>query len=161
MVGLSWLVDVDFRRSALHGIGVFADKPIAAGTRIWQVDRSMHVADAATLAALRPADLRLALHGGYLHKPSDLFLWYSDGMQFMNHRPAPGANIGLGFWPKLEEDHTIALRDIAAGEELFEDYGFWSDCGIRPDHWLYALYRDYCPEHLSFLTELETARRAA
>ena len=61
-------------------------RAIPAGARIWQVDETMHVCDAADLAALRPSELRFALHGGYLHKPSGRFLWYTDGMQFMNHR---------------------------------------------------------------------------
>ena len=108
-------------------MGVFARHAIAAGTRVWQVDETMHVCDARALAELAPGDLRFALHGGYLHEPSGQFLWYRDGMQFMNHRPGPGANVGLGKWPPLFEDHCIALRSIAAGEELFEDYTFWSD----------------------------------
>ena len=100
-------------------------------------------------------------HGGYLHEPSGRFLWYTDGMQYMNHRPVPDANIGLGYWPDLDKDHTIALRDIAAGEELFEDYTFWSDGGLSPDHWLYRLYRKHCPEHLAFLQTLTVSREAA
>ncbi len=113
------------------------------------------------MAALDPRTLRYALHGGYLHKPSDRFLWYTDGMQYMNHAPTPGANIGLGLWPPLSEDHTVALRDIAAGEELLEDYGFWSDGGLDPSHWLHALYQAHCPEHFAFLTSLEPLAEAA
>jgi len=149
---LGWTVDVTFKNSRVHGTGVFAKRPIPAGTRVWQYDSSMKVCDRFALTTLDPERLRYALHGGYLHKPSDRFLWYTDGMQFMNHRAAPFANVGLGFWPELREDHTIALRNIAAGEELFEDYGFWSDAGVEPDHWLYPLYADYCPEHLAFLS---------
>jgi SET domain-containing protein len=158
---LTWLVDVDFKCSPVHGMGVFARRPIAAGTRIWQVDPSMRFCDAAAMAALSPAQLRFALHGGYLHEPSGRFLWYTDGMQYMNHRAVPDANIGLGYWPELDKDHTIALRDIAAGEELFEDYTFWSDGGLSPDHWLYRLYRKHCPEHLAFLQTLTVSREAA
>ncbi len=142
-------------------MGVFARHPIAAGTRVWQFDDSMYVCDEAAFERLSPRERRFALHGGYLHKPSDKFLWYTDGMQFMNHRPAPEANLGLGRWPDLAEDHTVALRDIAAGEELSEDYGFWSDCGVHPDHWLHRYYLAHCPEHLSFLLELESIRKAA
>ena len=122
---MGWQVEVEFRRSRVHGMGVFARHAIAAGTRVWQVDETMHVCDARALAELAPGDLRFALHGGYLHEPSGQFLWYRDGMQFMNHRPGPGANVGLGKWPPLFEDQCIALRSIAAGEELFEDYTFW------------------------------------
>lgn len=158
---MGWTVDVDFKKSPVHGFGVFARKPIEAGTRIWQVDPTMHVCDRPEMYALPPKKLRFALHGGYYHKPSARFLWYVDGMQYMNHAAGAAANIGLSVWPPLEEDHTVALRDIAAGEELFEDYGFWADGGLSPDHWLHPLYAAHCPEHLAFLESLTPLRIAA
>jgi uncharacterized protein len=158
---LSWTVEVDFRKSSVHGTGVFAHRPIAAGTRIWQVDRNMHACDRETMYALSPRKLRFALHGGYYHKPSGKFLWYTDGMQYMNHAATPMANIGLTIWPPLSLDHTIALRDIEAGEELFEDYTFWADGGLSPDHWLGRLYREHCPAHYDFLYSLESVHAAA
>jgi hypothetical protein len=121
----------------------------------------MHVCDRDAMHALSPRKLRFALHGGYYHKPSGLFLWYTDGMQYMNHAATPMANIGLSTWPPLANDHTVALRDIEAGEELFEDYTFWANGGLSADHWLYPLYRDHCPEHYDFLCSLEAVRLAA
>ena len=152
---------MDFKKSGVHGTGVFARRPIAAGTRIWQFDRTMQVCDREAMYALSPRKLRFALHGGYYHKPSGMFLWYTDGMQYMNHASTPMANIGLAFWPPLDADHTVALRDIAPGEELFEDYTFWADGGLAPDHWLYRLYLEHCPEHYAFLCSLEALRVAA
>lgn len=142
-------------------MGIFASRPIKAGTRLWQYDDSMHVCDEAEFERLTPRERRFALHGGYLHTPSDKFLWYTDGMQFMNHRRGAGANVGLGIWPELADDHTTALRDIAAGEELTEDYTFWSDGSTAADHWLNRFYLAHCPEHLAFLRELEVLRTAA
>jgi hypothetical protein len=158
---VSWLVDVDFKTSPVHGTGVFARRPIAAGTVIWRYDPTMHACDDKVMAALGPRTLAFALHGGYLHKPSGKFLWYEDGMQFMNHADAPRANVGLAFWPALHDDHTTALRDIAAGEELFEDYGFWADGGLTPGHWLLPLYHAHCPGHMAFLRSLEPMPMAA
>ncbi len=155
------MVPVEFRKSSVHGFGVFAAGPIPAGARVWQVDDSMHVCEASDLAGLSRVELRFALHGGYLHKPSGRFLWYTDGMQYMNHCPTPDANVGLGKWPPLAEDHCVALRDIAAGDELFEDYTFWSDGGLEPGHWLRPFYLAYCPEHYAFLSRLEGLRVAA
>ena len=79
----------------------------------------------------------------------------------MNHRAAPVANVGLGTWPPLSDDHCVALRDIEAGEELFEDYTFWCDDGAaaRP-----LAARSLCralPEHFAFLEQLDTLRVAA
>ncbi len=148
---MGWTVNVDFRPSAVHGTGIFARKRIPAGTRIWEVDATMRFDRAAALRTLPPARLAFALHGGYLHRPADRFVWYEDGMQFMNHAAGARANTGLDYWPALGEDHSVALRDIAAGEELFEDYGFWAEAAFAESHWLAPLYRAGRPEHLAFL----------
>jgi hypothetical protein len=158
---LSWTVDVAFKKSLVHGRGVFAKKRISAGTRVWEFDESMRVCDRETMMSLEPRHLRFALHGGYLHKPSDWFIWYTDGMQYMNHGAGAHANVGLGYWPSVYEDHTVALRDIEPGEELFEDYGFWADGGLSPTHWLRKLYREHCPEHFAFLISLNRLAEAA
>lgn len=151
---MTWLADVEFRTSPVHGTGIFARRPIKAGNVIWRYDASMHACDQKTMTALSARTLAFALHGGYLHKPSGKFLWYEDGMQYMNHGEGCVANVGLAYWPSLQEDHTIALRDIEVGEELREDYGFWADGGLAPDHWLNPLYQRHCPHHLSFLQSL-------
>jgi uncharacterized protein len=159
---LGWKVDVHFKRSRLHGIGAFASERIAAGTRIWQVDPTMYVADRRTLPALAPDDLRYALLAGYLHRPSGRFVWYEDGMQFMNHGCGAEANTGLDYWPqRLLDDHLVALRDIRAGEELREDYGFCLDGGLAPDHWMRPLYLAHAPQHYDFLLGLERLPMAA
>ena len=156
------MVEVEFRTSPIHGIGIFARRPIPARSAgVWQVDEAMHICDAAALAALEPSLLSFALHGGYLHKPSDKFIWYNDGMQYMNHMANLGANIGLGTWPPAEKDHCVALRDLAIGEELLEDYTFWSDGGVQSRHWLHRFYAEYCPEHFTFLQSLEALKQAA
>ena len=158
---MGWKVDVDFRPSPIHGTGVFARTPILAGTVIWTFDQSMHASRLTDLAALPPQRLSFALLAGYFHHPSGRFVWYEDGMQYLNHGPGAAANIGAQDWPPLESDHTMALRDIAAGEELREDYGFWSIFRLPSDHWLHGLYRDFCPDHYAFLADIEKRRRAA
>jgi hypothetical protein len=158
---MGWNVDVEFKASSIEGTGAFARTPIRKGTKVWTFDDSMQVCDLADLAALSPRRLRFALHGGYYHQPSGKFVWYDDGMHFVNHAFAPGANIGILEWTPLEEDNCTALRDIEPGEELLEDYSFWSAHGLSPDHWLHKLYLDFCPEHFRFLTELDRALQAA
>lgn len=158
---MGWLVGVDFKASPVQGMGVFARRSIAAGTRIWQFDDSMQVCDRNAMDQLTPSQIAFALHGGYLHGPSDRFLWYTDGMQYMNHAAGQGANIGLGFWPALREDHTMALRDIEAGEELLEDYTFWANDGTASDHWLHSFYMRHGREHYNFLMRLKAQPVAA
>jgi hypothetical protein len=158
---MGWNVDVEFRPSPLDGTGTFARTDIRAGTKVWTFDSTMKVHGLADLAALPPKTLEFALHGGYLHYPSGKFIWYDDGMDLVNHAPAGVANIGITEWTPLEEDNCTALRDIAAGEELTEDYAFWSVLSLDPEHWLPKLYRDFCPDHYAFLQSLSRQRKVA
>ena len=158
---MSWLVNVEFRPSSIHGMGAFAGSRISAGTKVWTFDPGMQVCDKTDLMALGPDRLKFALHGGYLHHPSGKFVWYEDGMQYVNHADGVEANIGILSWTPLEEDHCTALRDIEPGEELFEDYSFWSICSLRRGHWLHSLYRRFCPDHYAFLNTLEATRQAS
>jgi hypothetical protein len=154
---LGWNVNVEVKRSAVHGAGVFAAERIPAGTKVWQFDRSMHVCNRTSLARLDASTLARALKAGYVHEPSGLFLWYTDGMQFMNHGDGPAANVGLDHWPEIEDDHILALRDIEPGEELREDYRECLRAGLAPGHWLAPFYREFCPGHYRFLLELTGA----
>ncbi len=149
-----WQVGVEVRSSRVHGKGLFAREYIPAGTKIWQFDDAMHVCTPTSLARMAPRTIARALYAGYLHEPSGLFLWYTDGMGFMNHADAGAANVGLDYWPKLPDDHLVALRDIAPGEELREDYRGCLRGGMDPDHWLRPLYLSYCPKHYHFLLGL-------
>lgn len=158
---MGWTVNVEFRPSSIHGTGAFARERIAKGTKVWVFDPGMKVCGLPELAALTPERLAFALHGGYLHHPSGRFVWYEDGMQFVNHADAPLANIGITEWTPLEQDNCTALRDIEAGEELLEDYAFWSIFSLDSEHWLRRLYRDFCPGHHAFLMSLDAKRRAA
>lgn len=155
---MSWLTKVAFGKSCVHGMGVFALEPIKRGTKVWTVDPSMKFAKPAELAALPADELRFALHGGYLHFPSQRFVYYNDGMEYVNHAAGPAANIGIREWTPLMEDNCTALRDIAEGEELLEDYTFWSILQLRRNHWLVDLYRKSCQNHYSFLMNLEQAK---
>ena len=151
---MGWNVNVEVKRSGVHGSGVFAAERIPAGTKVWQFDTSMHVCTRATLARLHPRTLSQALKAGYLHEPSGLFLWYVDGMQFMNHADGCQANLGLHYWTaSLQDDHILALRDIEPGEELREDYRGCLQGGLAPDHWLAPYYLAFCAAHYRFLLE--------
>jgi SET domain-containing protein len=160
---VSWLTKVAFGKSHVHGMGVFALEPIRRGTKVWTVDPSMKFARAEHLCSLPADELRFALHGGYFHFPSERFVYYNDGMEYVNHAPAPIANIGIGEWTPLMEDNCSALRDIDVGEELLEDYTFWSILNLRRKHWLTDLYREFCPDHYFFLVEIgkEQVRKTA
>ena len=90
-----------------------------------------------------------------MHEPSGLFLWYTDGMQFMNHGDGRAGQRRPSLLARsCEDDHIVALRDIEPGEELREDYRSCLRAGLAPDHWLAPFYRAFCPAHYRFLLEL-------
>ena len=155
---MGWIKSVEFRRSRIHGMGVFAAEPIAAGEKVWRFDESMNVCGPGELGGLSPDRLAFALHGGYFHAPEQKFVWYEDGMEYVNHADPPSANIGIRHWTPLREDNCTALRDIEPGEELLEDYEFWSIFNLPVDHWARMLCRDFCRHHYDFLLQLHYAR---
>lgn len=142
-------------------MGAFAAEPIEKGTKVWTVDPSMKILGPGELGGLDRDELRFALHGGYLHFPSQKFVYYRDGMEYVNHADGRYSNIGITEWTPLMQDNCTALRDIAEGEELLEDYTFWSVLQLGTDHWLVDLYRDFCPEHYLFLSSIERQRKIA
>lgn len=122
-------VHVRLGLSALHGIGVFAIRPIPAGTDIFANDRVPLVW--VSRAELERAELTSAERAFY----HDFGINRGDRIgcpaNFNNltpgwylNRPAPGAEANV------ESDDLfafVALRDIAEGEELTIDYAGFSD----------------------------------
>ena len=122
------------------GRGIFATRALAAGTLVWRfcegVNATRHVDEAAVrarLAALPSAEAardfldHAFFLGGALNEMHD------DGVLF-NHSEqantgvaallAPGsAAAAVAASARAGPLDTVALRDIAAGEELLEDYG--------------------------------------
>lgn len=158
---MSWEVPVHVAPSPAHGLGVFAKEWIPAGTLVWRFDRSMHVCVEADLRRYDEETRQKALVGGFYHEPSGKFVWYRDGMDFVNHADTPFANIAAKEWTPLEQDANYATRDIAPGEELFEDYAFWSIFNLPMGHWIRSVYRDHCPQHYMFMQSLVELREAA
>ncbi|TAJ36744.1 MAG: SET domain-containing protein-lysine N-methyltransferase [Reyranella sp.] len=105
-------------RSAIHGIGCFADCDVKKGEiiRIWDGKDSRWIPTAKAHASPQAHLIKrfgIRNHGGYWC-PKD-FLRISTGW-YMNHSADP--NTGSD-----DEDVTYhALRDIKAGEELVMDY---------------------------------------
>ncbi|MEM7528308.1 MAG: SET domain-containing protein [Pseudomonadota bacterium] len=157
---MGWLIDYEVRPSRIHGLGLFTRQPIKQGEKIWLFDRSMNASGPAELGALEPSELSDILLGGYFHFTSQRFVWSIGDMRFMNHAEGRMANIGIREWTALDEDHSMALRDIAPGEELFEDYEFFSIFNLPMDHWLRALYADFCPEQYDFMLDVRNRRSA-
>ncbi len=114
--------------SAIEGVGVFAAEPIAKGQRV---------------SRFEPGFDRLIPRGDYENAPPflktlldryafphpdnlDLIVYEVDNSRFMNHSPAPNTDFS-------DFAAGVALRDIAAGEELTCDYNsFFAQYELLP-----------------------------
>ncbi len=97
------------------GWGVFATRPIPRGTIIWALDVLDQKFDPKQAAALPPYAKAALEKYSYIDSRGRHILCWDHGRYF-NH--SCDANcLSLGY------DFELAIRDIAAGEELTDDYG--------------------------------------
>ena len=103
------------RRSTIHGVGVYAAVPISKGDVIWEftpdVDWKIEQEDMERFP--EPFQSRLRMYS-YLDE-SGVYVLCGDNARFMNHSDVPNCDDTGG-------RRTIALHDIAEGEELTCDY---------------------------------------
>lgn len=97
------------------GYGLFATRLIPKGTVTWTGDALDQIVSAARLEALPELLNRQTLRYSYLNGRGDRILCWDHG-RFVNHSCA-AACLSPGF------DFEIAVRDIAAGDEITDDYG--------------------------------------
>jgi SET domain-containing protein len=100
--------------SAEKGHGVFALQNIPKGTITWVRDPLDHLITAEAVELL-PLELRGALSHDYYRPFGGHYLLTHDNTRFMNHSCNPTC-------VHLFDDVEIAIRDIAAGEEMSSDY---------------------------------------
>lgn len=99
---------VEVRKSARHGTGLFVLRPFRKGDAVYVVAKGK-VVDRAGIAGLTP------LQRNHLDQVGE------DAFEVIE---PPGCDINHSCEPNLEErDRTgVALRDLAAGEEITLDY---------------------------------------
>ncbi len=102
--------------SPIHGIGVMAAEPVAAGQAIWRFAPGIDlVLPQAEVAGLPEAFAEYLVTYGYLSPEfPDSYVLSCDHAKFLNHSEQPNTAI-LG-------RETVAPRPIAAGEEITCDY---------------------------------------
>lgn len=111
--------------SSVHGVGLFANQPIPKGSIVHRcIDGFDRFFTADELSKLPQITQDYIRHYGYISKATSLWVINFDDIKFTNHSKSP--NIAPGEAISGEEPHIVALRDIAAGEELLEDYTSFS-----------------------------------
>jgi hypothetical protein len=99
----------------LIGWGVFATRAIPKGTIVWALDALDQQFTPAQVAALPPhARRQLEIYSYVDGRGRNILCW--DHGRFFNHSCAANC-LSVGY------DFELAIRDIAAGEELTDDYG--------------------------------------
>ena len=113
------LVPTFLAASPIHGIGLFAAAPIPAGTQVWSLDPAFdRPVDEVALASLPTVAQLQVQRYAYVDPVRRVRVLCADDARFFNH--ADDANCGDE--AGSEGLVTVALRDIADGEELTWDY---------------------------------------
>ena len=120
---------IQIRRSGVHGKGVFALQPIAAGERI--IEYKGEIIGWPEALRRHPHDPDDPNHTFYFHIDDRHVIDANvngNAARWINHACDPNCQAD-------EEDGRVfisALRDLAAGEELFYDYGLVIDERYTP-----------------------------
>jgi uncharacterized protein len=121
------LVPTRLAQSPLHGLGVFAAAPIAKGTPVWRFEPGLDMDFAPDIVETLPEHVReFFRHYGYVDRNLNRLILCFDDARFVNHCGMP--NVATDY---ARDPHglDVAIRDIAAGEELTMDYAGFEEAG--------------------------------
>ena len=124
------LIKASVRPSAIHGLGVFAVESVPSGTPVWCFQAGFdHEFSPGQFAALPPPAREHVRWFSFIRGTDGQAILSGDHACFMNHSSTPNT----GALPDaLPPPTTVALRAIAAGEELTCDYfAFDADAGRK------------------------------
>jgi uncharacterized protein len=114
------LVPTFLAPSPIHGIGLFATEPIAEGCPVWRLDEPFDRAvDEVALVRLDVVAQLQVQRYAYVDPLRRARVLCGDDARFFNHADDPNCRDD----PASDGTVTVAVRDIASGEELTWDYG--------------------------------------
>jgi hypothetical protein len=122
------LVPTRLALSPIHGFGVFAVAPIPKGTPVWRFAPGLDMAFSPEIVPTLPAHVQAFFsHYGYLDRNVKRIVLCFDDARFVNHSGTP--NVATDY-ARDPYGLDVALRDIAAGEEITMNYeGFEEGAG--------------------------------
>lgn len=107
------LVKTYLDRSRIHGLGVFASKFIAKGTKIWRFVEGFDRCYTPRQFARLPKQARDYLKE-YAYRADGEILFTVDNDHYINHSEIPNTHLRGGY--------AIASRNIAKGAEITNNY---------------------------------------
>ena len=114
------LVPTHLAPSRIHGLGVFALAPIAKGTPVWRFAIGLDMEFSPDIVNGLPEHVRTFFSQyGYLDRNVKRIILCFDDARFVNHSET--ANVATDY-TQDRYGLDVALRDIAAGEEITMDY---------------------------------------
>lgn len=123
------LIQTRVRPSAIHGLGLFAEEFVPRGTPVWRFvpewDREFSTAQVAAFPL--PAQRHVQWFA-FRDAACDCWVLGGDGAIFMNHAVQPNTGAPPAAVAPVT---TVALRDIAAGEELTCNYFAFDAAGAQ------------------------------
>ena len=123
------LVPTRLAQSPIHGFGVYAAGLIPKGTPVWRFERGLDMEFDPGIVETLPEHVRTFFsHYGYLDRHVKRIILCFDDARFVNHSDAPNLETEYAQDPYGLD---VALRDIAAGEELTMDYAGFEEPGRK------------------------------
>jgi SET domain-containing protein len=138
----AWML-TEVRKSHIHGLGLFAKVAIPKGTVWWHGRREevllLSKGQWQTLARserslLIEQTMEAVLTYGYYTVEADSLILCLDNSRHINHSPKPNSGAPRSANPLA----SMALRDIAAGEEIVENYMDYAQCPWATLRWEFA-----------------------
>lgn len=112
----------EIKPSSTHGLGVFAVECIESGTSVYLHRPGLDlILTVSMFDELDHCDQLFILHHGGLDKRLNCYRLPYDNLRFLNHSDTPNLVYVAA------TDQIVALRAIAAGEELTQNYRDFED----------------------------------
>ncbi len=120
------LIDTYLDKSPIQGLGLFAKRPIAKGDVLWRLDPRFDRLIEVEVYESTEGAVRAYLDRYCYPRRSDprYVVFEADDARYMNHADEPN-------FAFTSEDEAVALRDIAAGEEITCDYNVFFEDGFE------------------------------